>query len=49
MPLQRRDGLFDEINNDLEANQPAKYHIVGAVETFDNDHQEALCERVVGG
>jgi hypothetical protein len=49
MPLRRRDVLFDEINNDPETNQPAKYCIVRAVETFDDDHQEALCERVVGG
>ena len=48
-PLRRRDVLFDEINSDPETNQPAKYRIVAAVETFTNDHQEALCERVVGG
>ena len=48
-PLQRRDVLFDEVNSDPETNQLAKYRIVAAVETFDNDHQEALCERVVGG
>jgi hypothetical protein len=24
------------------------YRVAGAVETFDNDHQEAFCERVVG-
>ena len=48
-PLRRRDVLFDEINSDPETNQPAKYRIVAAVETFANDHQEALCERVVGG
>ena len=47
-PLRRRDVLFDEINSDPETNQPAKYRIVAAVETFTNDHQEALCERVVG-
>ncbi|HEU5349825.1 MAG TPA: hypothetical protein VFU63_14540 [Ktedonobacterales bacterium] len=49
MPLQRRDVLIDEINSDPETGQPARYRIVGAVETFENDHQEALCERVVGG
>ena len=48
IPLRWRDVLFDEINLDPETNQPAKYRIVGAVETFENDHQEALCERVVG-
>ena len=48
MPLQRRDVLIDEINSDPETNQPARYRIVGAVETFENDHQEALCERVIG-
>ncbi len=48
-PLRRRDVLFDEINSDPETNQPAKYRIVADVETFANDHQEALCERVVGG
>jgi hypothetical protein len=48
-PLRRRDVLFDEINSDPETNQPAKYRIVAAVETFENDHQEALCERIVGG
>lgn len=47
--LRRRDVLFDEINIDSETNQSAKYRIVGAVETFENDHQEALCERVIGG
>ncbi|HEX6542149.1 MAG TPA: hypothetical protein VF040_10380 [Ktedonobacterales bacterium] len=49
VPLRRRDVLFDEINADPETSQPAKYRIVSAVETFENDHQEALCERVVGG
>lgn len=48
VPLQRRDVLFDEVNMDPETGQPAKYRIVGAVETFAGDHQEALCERVVG-
>ncbi len=47
-PLQRRDVLFDEVNTDPETGQPAKYRSVGAVETFAGDHQEALCERVVG-
>jgi hypothetical protein len=41
--------LYDEINSDPETGQPAKYRIVAEVETFENDHQEALCERVVGG
>lgn len=49
VPLQRRDVLFDESNNDPETGQPAKYRVVSPVETFDGDHQEALCERVVGG
>jgi hypothetical protein len=49
LPLRRRDVLYDESNNDPETTQSAKYRIVGAVETFENDHQEALCERVVGG
>lgn len=48
VPLTRRDVLFDEANADPETGQPAKYRISGLVETFD-DHQEALCERVVGG
>ncbi len=48
VPLVRRDVLFDEVNSDPETGQPAKYRVVGLVETFD-DHQEALCERVVGG
>ena len=48
-PLQRRDVLVDEINSNPETNQLARYRIVAAVETFENDHQEALCERVVGG
>jgi hypothetical protein len=48
VPLQRRDVLFDEVNVDPETGQLAKYRIVGAVETFAGDHQEALCERVVG-
>ncbi len=49
VPWQRRDTLFDEANTDPETGQPAKYRIVAPVETFDGDHQEALCERVVGG
>lgn len=48
-PLRRRDTLYDEADADPETGAPAKYRIVGPVETFDNDHQEALCERVVGG
>lgn len=49
VPWRRRDTLFDELNSDPETGQPAKYRIVAPVETFDGDHQEALCERVVGG
>ncbi|HEX9038529.1 MAG TPA: hypothetical protein VF808_16215 [Ktedonobacterales bacterium] len=49
LPLQRRDTLFDERNTDPETGALAKYRVTGAVETFDGDHQEALCERVVGG
>ncbi len=49
VPWQRRDVLFDEVNTDPETSQLAKYRIVAPVETFDGDHQEALCERVVGG
>ena len=49
IPLRRRDVLFDELNTDPETGQSAKYRVAGLVETFDNDHQEALCERVVGG
>ncbi len=48
VPWQRRDTLFDEVNTDPETGQPAKYRIVAPVETFDGDHQEALCERIVG-
>jgi hypothetical protein len=48
-PLRRRDTLVDERNSDPETGAPAKYRATGAVETFDGDHQEALCERVVGG
>ncbi|HEY7343802.1 MAG TPA: hypothetical protein VH591_23225 [Ktedonobacterales bacterium] len=49
IPLRRRDVLYDEINSDPETSQAAKYRIVAEVETFENDHQEALCERVIGG
>ena len=38
----------DEGNLDAETGLAAKYRIVGMVETFEQDHQEALCERVVG-
>ena len=48
VPIQRRDVLFDEVNLDPETGQPAKYRVVGPVESFAGDHQEALCERVVG-
>jgi hypothetical protein len=48
VPLQRRDVLFDEQNTDPETSQPARYRVAG-VETFASDHQEALCQRVVGG
>jgi hypothetical protein len=47
-PIQRRDVLFDELNSDPETGQPAKYRVVGTVETFEADHQELLAERVVG-
>jgi hypothetical protein len=40
--------LFDEANTDPETGLAAKYRIVGLVEMFEQDHQEALCERVVG-
>lgn len=49
IPWQRRDTLYDEVNSDPETGQLAKYRIVAPVETYDGDHQEALCERVVGG
>jgi hypothetical protein len=49
IPLRRRDVLFDEINTDPETNQPAKYRIVADVETFEHDHQEAFCQRIIGG
>jgi len=48
VPLQRRDVVFDEVNADPETGQLAKYRVVGPVETFAGDHQEALCERMVG-
>ncbi|HUY76313.1 MAG TPA: hypothetical protein VMV29_06055 [Ktedonobacterales bacterium] len=48
VPIQRRDTLFDEVNVDPETGLAAKYRVVGPVETFAGDHQEALCERVVG-
>lgn len=48
-PWQRGDMLFDEVNTDPETGQLAKYRIVAPVETYDRDHQEALCERIVGG
>jgi hypothetical protein len=48
VPFQRRDVLVDEHNSDPETGQPAVYHVSGVVETFDNDHQEAYRERVVG-
>lgn len=49
VPWRRRDVLFDEVNVDPETGATAKYRIIAPVETFDRDHQEALCERVVGG
>jgi hypothetical protein len=48
-PIQRRDVLFDEVNNDPETGALAKYRVSGLVETFMGDHQEMLAERVVGG
>jgi hypothetical protein len=48
IPLKRRDVLFDELNTDPDTGQLAKYRVAGLPETFD-DHQEALCERVIGG
>ncbi|MGH2514401.1 MAG: hypothetical protein ACRDHP_01990 [Ktedonobacterales bacterium] len=48
IPFKRRDVLFDELNTDPDTGQPAKYRVAGVAETFD-DHQEVLCERVVGG
>jgi hypothetical protein len=49
VPIQRRDVLFDELNTDPETGQSAKYRVAGVVETFANDHQELIAERVVGG
>ncbi len=49
VPIQRRDVLFDEQNTDPETGQLAKYRVSGLVETFLNDHQELVAERVVGG
>jgi hypothetical protein len=49
VPLRRRDVLFDERNTDAETGSAAKYRVTGQVETYETDHQEALCERVVGG
>lgn len=47
--IQRRDTLVDEQNTDAETGALARYRVSGLVETFDNDHQEMLVERVVGG
>jgi hypothetical protein len=49
IPIRRRDLLVDELNADPETGQPARYRVAGLVETFENDHQELLAERVVGG
>jgi hypothetical protein len=49
VPLRRRDVLFDEVILDPETGQLAKYRVISPVETFENDHQELLAERVVGG
>ncbi len=48
VPIRRRDLLTDEINSDPETGQLARYRVSGLVETFDDNHQEALCERFVG-
>jgi hypothetical protein len=48
VPLRRRDLLTDELNADPETGQLARYRVAGVVETIDNDHQEALCQRIVG-
>ncbi len=48
VPIRRRDVLFDEVNLDPETGALAKYRVAGAVETFANDHQEMIAERVVG-
>lgn len=47
-PIRRRDVLYDEVNLDPETGALAKYRVAGAVETFANDHQEMIAERVVG-
>jgi hypothetical protein len=47
--MRRRDVLVDELHTDPETGQLARYRISGLAETFDGDHQEAFCERVVGG
>lgn len=49
VPFRRRDVLYDEVNADPETGALAKYRVVAPVEMFDNDHQEILAERVVGG
>ena len=49
IPLRRRDVLYDELNADPETGQPAAYRVAGLPETFENDHQEALCQRIIGG
>ena len=49
VPLRRRDLLVDERENDPETGLPARYRVTGLVETFAGDHQEALCERIIGG
>jgi hypothetical protein len=46
--IRRRDVLVDENNTDTETGQLAKYRVSGLVETFADDHQEMLVERVVG-
>ena len=49
VPIQRSDLLTDELNLDPETGQLARYRVASLVETFENDHQELLAERVVGG
>ena len=39
----------DEMNTDPETGQPAVYRVAGLPETFANDHQETLCQRIIGG
>jgi hypothetical protein len=46
--IRRRDVLVDEVNIDPETGTNAKYRVSGLVETFADDHQEMLVERVVG-